>query len=802
MSSYTRSFRPLMVAALVVLARSAAPGHTASMPAAAQSPAGAVRPAVTFVAEPFPLTAVRLLDGPFRDAMLVDQKLLLELDVDRLLHNFRVNAGLPSTATPLGGWEAPEVELRGHSVGHYLSALALMYASTDDIRFKNRGNTMVAEFAKVQAALTARGANTGYLSAFPEELIDRVEARQRVWAPYYTLHKILAGLLDMYQLCGNRQALDVLLAEADWVKLRMDRFTRAQQQAMLMTEHGGMKEVLANLYAVTGNPDHLRLSRVFDHDVVFEPLARANDRLDGLHANTQIPKVIGAARDYELTGDTRYRDIALFFWKRVALSRSFANGGHSDDELFFPVDRFGDHLGPMTSETCNTYNMLKLTRHLFSWGSSAELMDFYERGLYNHILASQDSATGGMTYYCPLKPGAFKTYSTRDASFWCCVGTGFESHAKYPDTVYFHNADTLFVNLFIPTELRWAGKGLVLRQETRFPESDSTRLSFGLKAPVRLAVAIRYPGWATKGMTITVNGKARAVSGTPGSYVTIDRTWSTGDVVTVTLPMRLRTEALPDTPDRVAVFYGPVLLAGDLGTEGLTPQRRYGPSAPQLGRMKTPVIPAFVSQPGALLSHVAADTTRPLVFRTSGLAFPNDVTLVPFWKTLDVRYNVYWKTFTPEQWESQKAGVAAAEARRNEVHAATLDTVDPDSSESERQHGFKGEKALSVDFEGRKGRESRDGWFSYDVKVDPARSMVLVCTYRGSEGLRRSFDVLVDGTKIATENLAYHPTELLDVEYVVPGELTAGKKTVTVMFKPLPGATTGALYELRVVPRL
>ena len=307
-----------------------------------------------------------------------------------------------------------------------------MYASTGDPRFKARGDLVVAELAKVQAALAAKGFNTGYLSAFPEELIDRVDARQRVWAPYYTLHKIMAGLLDMSQLAGNRQALDILLKQAAWVKFRMDRLTRDRQQAMLMTEHGGMTEVLANLYAVTGNPDHLRLARAFDHDFVLDPLGRGEDRLDGLHANTQIPKIIGAAREYELTGEARYRDIARFFWNRVALHRSYANGGHSDDEAFFPVEHFSEHLGDSASETCNTYNMLKLTRHLFSWEPDASLMDYYERALFNHILTSQDPETGMMIYYCPMPPGAFRTYSTPDASFWCCVGTGMENHAKYP----------------------------------------------------------------------------------------------------------------------------------------------------------------------------------------------------------------------------------------------------------------------------------------------------------------------------------------------------------------------------------
>ena len=375
-------------------------------------------------AYPFDLSAVRLLEGPFREAMLRDQRYLLELDPDRLLHNFRVTAGLPSSAQPLGGWEEPDGELRGHSVGHYLSACAMMYAATGDARFRDKANGIVAELAKVQQAMPSKGFNKGFLSAYPEEFFDRVDQRVRVWAPYYTLHKIMAGLLDMYMHCDNQQALDVLCRMADWVKFRVDRLTDEQQQAVLETEHGGMNEVLANLYAVTGNPEYLRIAHKFDHKRLFDQWAAGEDKLDGLHGNTQFPKVIGAVREYELTGEKRYLDIAAFFWSRVALHRSFVIGGNTDNESFFPINEFSRHLGASSTETCNTYNMLKLTRLLFSLEPSGEKMDFYERGLFNHILGSQDPDSGMMCYYVPLRPGAFKTYSTPNGSFWCCVGTG------------------------------------------------------------------------------------------------------------------------------------------------------------------------------------------------------------------------------------------------------------------------------------------------------------------------------------------------------------------------------------------
>jgi DUF1680 family protein len=787
-------------AATLLLALLAVVQTTASgSPPAGQSVLKNTSNKIPSKASSFELRDVRLLEGPFRDAMLRDQQYLLGLDQDRLLHNFRVTAGLPSSAKPLGGWEAPDVELRGHSVGHYLSALALMYASTGDARFKARADAIVVELGKVQQAMPSRGFHPGYLSAFPEEFIDRVENRQRVWAPYYTLHKIMAGLLDVYGLCGNQQALDILAKMADWVRFRTDRLSEDQQQRMLETEHGGMNEVLANLYGVTGNPDHLRLARAFDHKALFDPLARGEDPLNGKHGNTQFPKIIGALREYELTGEKRYYDIATFFWERVALHRSFVIGGNTDDESFFPVEEFSKHLGASTSETCNTYNMLKLTRQLFRLEPSARLMEFYERGLFNHILASQDPTTGMMCYYVPLKPGAFKTYSTPNDSFWCCVGTGMENHAKYADTIYFHDSEALYLNLFIASELNWSQKGLVVRQETQFPEEDTTRLTFKAARPVRLALKVRYPFWARSGMTLTVNGRKEAVAAKPGSYATVEREWRTGDLVQVRVPMSLRLEAMPDDPRMVALLYGPIVLAGDLGKEDLASINRYGPSAPPLGRVRTPEIPAFIGDPNDVVAKVKPVSGAPLTFRTSGLAEPRDVTLIPFYRAYDQRYTVYWNVYPAAEWKAKRAERTAEEARRKLIELRTVDTVDVSEPESEQAHQFKGEHTSEGDLEGRIWRDARNGWFSYELKVVPDRPVILTCTYRGTEGRQRRFDVLVDGEKIASESLAYHPTELFDVEYAVPEKLTRGKQRVTVRFQSTVDAATGALFEVRIV---
>jgi DUF1680 family protein len=617
---------------------------------------GSIKTAVISQAEPFPLSQVRLLDSPFRDAMLRDENYLLSLDCDRLLRNFRVNANLPTDAKPYGGWEDPNCELRGHSVGHYLSACSLMFASTGDARFKERVDKIVAGFAECQNALATNASHFGYLSAFPESFIDRVENRKPVWAPWYTLHKIMAGLLDANQLCGNAQALVVLTNMADWVKFRVDNLPEEKMQASLQTEFGGMNEVLANLYGVTGNEDFLKTAEAFNQKRIFDPLARDEDKLNGLHANTQIPKMIGAARQYELTGNTRDADIAKFFWQRVALHRSYVIGGDSDGEHFFPTNDFAKHLSAETAETCNTYNMLKLTRHIFAWSPDAREMDFYERALYNDILASQDPEQGMFVYLMSLKPGHFKTYSTPENSFWCCVGTGMENHAKYGDTIYFHGENSLFVNLFIPSELSWPEKNLVVRQETKFPESEKTELNFKCAQPTQLALKIRWPAWAEK-ISVRVNGKKQKISGTPESYLTIDRDWQNGDRVEIQLPMQLHSEPLPGTTNIVALLYGPIVLAGNLGTKGMP--NSYAKDQRDLVKIPDPKVPVFVSDDKNFLGKIKA-TREPLVFRTKNLGQPNDVTLIPFYKMQHERYSVYWNVVSETDWKNDPEKISAA----------------------------------------------------------------------------------------------------------------------------------------------
>ncbi|WP_460339390.1 glycoside hydrolase family 127 protein [Actinoallomurus acanthiterrae] len=566
----------------------------------------------------FPLSAVTLLSGPFQQNMTRTQAYLNFVDADRLLHTFRLNYGLSSSAQPCGGWEAPDVELRGHSTGHLLSALAQSYANTGTSSFKTKGDYIVGALATCQARATAAGYNTGFLAAYPESFIDRVETRQNVWAPYYTLHKIMAGLLDQYLLAGNAQALTVLKAMAAWVKFRMDRLSYSQRQSMLDTEFGGMNEVLANLYQVTGDPNHLTTAEYFDHARMFDPLAADSDQLAGFHANTQIPKMLGAIREYHATGTTRYHDIATNFWDIVVGHHTYVIGGNSNGEYFQQPDAIAGQLSDTTCEVCNSYNMLKLTRQLFFTDPSrTDYIDYYERTLWNQMLGEQDpnSAHGFVTYYTPLRAGGIKTYSNDYDDFTCDHGTGMETHTKFADSIYFYSGSTLYVNLFVASTLNWAAQSVTVRQDTTFPETASTKLT--VTGSGTFTMKIRVPGWAA-GAVLTVNGATVAAS--PGGYATITRTWSSGDVVNLTLPMALSFPAAPDSAATQAVRIGPIVLAGAYGSTDLS-------ALPTL-------TPSSVKATSTPLQYTATAST-------------GTVTLLPFYKMHHQRYTVYWNVSKP-----------------------------------------------------------------------------------------------------------------------------------------------------------
>ncbi|MER6352540.1 beta-L-arabinofuranosidase domain-containing protein [Streptomyces sp. NPDC001634] len=645
----------------------AATGAVAATTALATTGAGTARAATRATirnavapTRPFPLDAVTLLDGPFRDNQHRNSAYLRFVDIDRLLHTFRTNVGLAGSAQPCGGWEGPNVELRGHSTGHLLSGLALTYANTGDQALRDKGRRLVAALAECQAASPAAGFGTGYLSAFPESFFDRLEAGTGVWAPYYTIHKIMAGLVEQYRLAGNHQALDVVLRQGKWVDQRTAKLSYEQMQRVLETEFGGMNDVLADLHALTGDTRWLDVAERFTHARVFDPLARNEDRLAGLHANTQIPKVVGALRLWEEGRPDRYRTIAENFWQIVTDHHTYVIGGNSNGEAFHEPDVIAGQLSNDTCENCNSYNMLKLTRLLhFHAPDRTDLLDYYERTLFNQMLGEQDpdSEHGFNIYYTGLAPGAFKqqpsfmgpdpdVYSTDYDNFSCDHGTGMETQAKFADTVYSHDARSLLVNLFIPSEVVWREKGITWRQTTGFPDRSSTTLTVTAgRAAHRLA--IRIPAWAD-GARATLNGRPLSDRPKPGSRLTLERTWRTGDRVEVSLPMRTVVESTPDDPDVRAVLHGPVVLAG-----------AYGDTAnPWLPRLE--------------VASVRQESTDPLRF--TARADGEDVTLLPIARVHHQHYNVYWLTGLPPSpppefaaWHrfDETSGTAAADATGN-----------------------------------------------------------------------------------------------------------------------------------------
>lgn len=618
-------------------------GMGAARPAAAQ--AGAAAAAVPATLQPFDMADVTLGEGPFLHAQRATEAYLLRLDPDRLLHQFRVNAGLKPKAPAYGGWESDplwsDIHCQGHTLGHYLSACALAFRSTAKPVYRERIDYIATELGTCQDA-----AKSGLVTAFPSGaalVAAHLRGEKISGVPWYTLHKIYAGLRDGALLADSAPARAVLLRLADWGVVACRPLSDAQFETMLETEHGGMNEIYADLYAMTGKADYRTLSERFSHKALLTPLAKARDHLDGLHANTQVPKVVGFHRVYETTGDASYRDAAAFFWKTVAETRSFATGGHGDNEHFFAMADFEDHVfSAKGSETCCQHNMLKLTRSLFLHEPRPEYADYYERTLFNGILASQDPDSGMATYFQGARPGYMKLYHTPEHSFWCCTGTGMENHVKYRDSIYFHDDRALYVNLFLPSTVRWRAKDAELVQETRFPEEPRTTLRWKLARPTELTLNLRHPRWS-RTATVRVNGAVAARSAAPGSRIELARNWRDGDVVELQLVMEPGFESAPAAPDVVAFTYGPLVLAGALGAQGLAQGADIVVNERDYGRYNDmPVqVPVLAGDP-AMLAAAIRPGAKPLEF-TLAAADGAPVRLIPYHRIAHERYATYWK---------------------------------------------------------------------------------------------------------------------------------------------------------------
>lgn len=733
--------------------------------------------------QPFDMRDVRLLPGPFLTAREADGRYLLSLDPDSLLYNFRVNAGLAHPGKPLGGWEAPDCEVRGHFVGHYISACSLLYRATGEEAYKQRVHYLVTELAKCQKALGGE-----YLSAFPTSFFDRLEAGKPVWAPYYTIHKIMAGLLDAYELCGEKGALGIAEHMAAYFKRRSDRLSGLQMERVLQTEFGGMPAVLYRLYTLTGNPNDFALAHRFDQASFLGPLALRHDDLTGIHANTHIPKILGAARRYELSHEPAYRTIVSYFWERITKTRSYATGGSNVGEYWGPPDHLAVTLAANNQETCTTYNMLKVTRNLFCWTANEKYADYYERALYNGILEAQDPSTGMMIYYTPLAAANTKQWGTPTSSFWCCYGTGVESFAKLNDSIYFHNANNLYVNLFIPSEVYWAEKGVHLVQKTNFPEADTSRFVVHAPHPVRFTLHMRVPCWTGAGYKAWLNGKPLSQAFRPGTYLVLNRVWKNGDTVVVQMPMSLHLVPMPDDKEMVAFMVGPLVLVGVI-----TPEVRDAYLLDDLGNPLTAgFFPLKKGRPEASLQPISNSA---LTYRTVGL-HPS-ITFIPLYKIIHEPYGVYWRLL--KKGTTAYSNFLQAAARRAERERDVIDRVQPADAASEQAHQVEADASNTGQFNGIGWRDAT-GSFTWQMRVLPDRPMMLACIYWGSDGGNRVFDILIGCKKLTLQTLNNnHPGAFFEVDYPIPQEWTHGKRSVKVTFQANPGAIAGGVFRCEIL---
>lgn len=778
-------------------------------------------------AHPLALGRVRLTGGPLKTAQDATAKYLLSLEPDRMMAYYRIRAGLTPKAPGYGGWDGDKRNLTGHIAGHHLSAVSLMYQATGDDRFKQRADYLVSELKVVQDKNGDGylGALEGGREAFAQ--VSKGDIRSGgfdlngLWSPWYTLHKTFAGLRDAYRHTGNRTALGMSVKYATWAEGVLAPLTDVQVQKMLDTEHGGMNEVLADLYADTGDRRWLRLSYRFEHHAFTDPLARHQDNLSGKHGNCQIPKLIGSAARYGYTGDVRDLMTASFFWDRVAQHHTYATGGHGLSEYFGPPDQLSHRVDGRACETCNVYNMIKLTRRLFSLRPDALYADFHERALFNHILASTDPDNYATSYMVPVGRGVQQEYQDMLQSFTCCVGTGMESHALHGYGVYYESPDTLWVNLYAPSTAQFTTAGVKMTMETGFPDGDNAKLTLALPQAKEFTLAVRRPVWAGDGFTVKVNGEsvpqptlasmrdlaAGGRGGAPGmeatqasSYVELKRVWKSGDTVELVMPKTVHLEPTPDNRSVAAIMWGPLVLAGDHGPART--ERRNAPPGPPIPALVAADRPldSWVVPTGARAGDFQAkDVAR--VFGTSGAA--SNVALAPFYRTQRREYSVYFDVVTPAEFDAHSAALAGERESARRLEAATVGSVQPGDAQSEKDHAYASDPAdRQAGRTNGRGSRAGAGWFSYELPVETSAPMAVMVTYFNEVGLPAllaDFDVLVDGTKVGHYEPNQTAAGFYAARYDVPPSLVAGKTKVTVKFQASGSSRIVPVCGVRIV---
>jgi uncharacterized protein len=756
---------------------------------------------------PLPLEDVRLTGGPLKHAQELDAEYLLELQPDRMLAYLRIRAGLEPKAKGYGGWDGGGRQLTGHIAGHYLSAVSLMYAATGDARFKERADYIVGELKQVQDAQ-----GDGYIGALLDK--DGTDGKLHfqelckgviksggfdlngLWSPWYVEHKIFAGLRDAYRYTVNRTALDVEVKFAGWADSILSKMDNKQIQRMLNTEFGGMNEVAADLYADTGDRRWLGFSDKFEQRSFVDPLAQGDDILGGKHGNTNVPKMIGELTRYIYTGNEKDGKAAEYFWDQVALHHSFATGGHGRNEYFGPPDQLSDLVDGRTAETCNVYNMIKMSRTLFSVKPEIRYADFHERALFNHILASQDPADGRVCYMVPVGRGVQHEYQDKFEDFTCCVGTSMESHALHAYGLYYESGDKLWVSLYAPTVANWKSAGVQVEMKTDFPAGETASLKITSDVAKKFTLALRRPYWAGMGFSVRVNGSVLKDIPAPDSYVEVTRTWKKGDMVDLVLPKTLRTEPLPDNPNRLAVMWGPLVLAGDLGAEIVESRKAEDVN---LLAGKAPVLVA-AAQP--VDKWLTPRSGKPGEFRTIGVGPGSGIEFVPFYQLPRRRYAIYWDMYTPEEWKEKSEAYAAEQENQRKLEAATVAFAQPGQMQAERDVSEQGEDSEPLQLEGHYGRRATK-WFSFDLPVDPAHPLILRVTY--SRDARRDgvFSVLVDGSKIGEQKIERRSPEkeihFFDVEYPLQADALTDKTKITVRFEAQGDNEVPGVFGVRVL---
>jgi len=756
----------------------------------------------------FPLQDVRLLDSPFKHAEELNKQYLLEMDADRLLAPFLREAGLTSKAASYTNWENSGLD--GHIGGHYLSALSLMYASTGDAEIKSRLSYMLAELQRCQDAN-----GNGYIGGVPggkaiwEEIASgKIDAGgfslNGKWVPLYNIHKTYAGLRDAYLVAGMEEAKEMLVKMADWGIRLVSNLTEEQIQDMLRSEHGGLNETFADVAAITGDKKYLKLAHQFSHQYILNPLIQQKDELTGKHANTQIPKVIGFKRIADIEENESWDQAARFFWETVVERRSVSMGGNSVSEHFNPVDDFSRMISSIEGpETCNTHNMLRLTKMLYQTSKETKYVDYYERALYNHILSSQHPETGGLVYFTPMRPGHYRVYSQPHTSMWCCVGSGIENHSKYGEMIYAHTNNELYVNLYIASTLHWKEKETAIIQENNFPTEAETRITVNPRRKKEFTLQLRHPEWVEAGaLKIWVNGKEYPAVSKNG-YIPVSRKWKKGDQVVMQMPMQVRAEQLPDHTNYYSFSYGPIVLAAKMDHEeqaGLFADDSRGGHIAHGRQIPLKNIPLMVGDSDKLASLVTPVTGKPLTFHLSNLypdTYKAGIELIPFSTLHASRYIIYWPQATAEEAEKIRLKMAQDEEKRLQLDAATIDKVVCGEQQPESDHFIASEKSTAGVFEDTRWREA-EGWFSYQLKNNDLTGKYLyVACFNNDRS--RDFDILIDGERVKKLSLTGGKGMVPEVLILPVSEESAKKRTITVQFSAMPGSRTAKITELRLL---